>query len=188
MVSSPNHGEWRSAWDDLFDFMFWMARISLLPSLTLSLFPFKQVHRLGQAQSLARSSSTIENGHVCCVVVLVSSGRHGRFLDFDLLAATFCSCGGLPSFEAGIKPCHSLLQAYYELSSNKHLVNTDYALFCFVIALLNPYSNNSLLSHPFLLHDFGFVQFPPSSCFISLLPFRFLHHDCCSLCSRPMIQ
>ena len=89
-VISPNNGEWRFAWDDLFDFTFWMARISLLPSLTLSLFPFKQVRHLGQAHSLARSSSAIENGHVCCVVVLVSSVGHGRFLDFDLLAATFC--------------------------------------------------------------------------------------------------
>ena len=35
-----------------------MARISLLPSLTLSLFPFEQVPRL--AQSLSRSSSASE--------------------------------------------------------------------------------------------------------------------------------
>jgi hypothetical protein len=56
------------------------ARMSLLPSLTLSLFPFRQVRHLGQAHSLARYSSAIENGHVCCPVVLVSSGRHGRFI------------------------------------------------------------------------------------------------------------
>jgi hypothetical protein len=106
--------------------------MSFFPSLTILLFPFKQVHHLGQAQSLLRFFSVIENGHAC----------------------------------------------YELLSKNKHLVSTDYSLFCFVIALLNPYSHNS---HPFLLHDFGFVQFPPSSCFISLLPFLFLHHDCCSL-------
>ena len=88
------------------------ARMSFFPSLTLSLFPFKQVHHLGQAQSLARSFSAMENEHVC----------------------------------------------YELLSKNKHLVSTDYSLFCFVIALLNPYSHNS---HPFLLHDFAFVQFPP---------------------------
>ena len=58
MVSSPNDGEWRSAWDGLFDFMFWMARISLLPSLTLSLFPFEEVPRL--VQSLSRYSSDSE--------------------------------------------------------------------------------------------------------------------------------
>jgi hypothetical protein len=39
--------------------------MSFFPSLTLSLFPFKQVHHLGQVQSLARSFSAIENGHVC---------------------------------------------------------------------------------------------------------------------------
>jgi hypothetical protein len=76
------------------------ARMSFFPSLTLSLFPFKQVHHLGQAQSLARSFSAMENEHVC----------------------------------------------YELLSKNKHLVSTDYSLFCFVIALLNPYSHNSLLS------------------------------------------
>jgi hypothetical protein len=40
------------------------ARMSLLPSLTFSLFPFKQVHHLGQAQYLARSSSAIDKGSI----------------------------------------------------------------------------------------------------------------------------
>ena len=52
--------------------------------------------------------------------------------------------GGLPSLEAAIKTCRSL-QAFYELSINTHLVSSDYALFYFVIALLNPYSHNLLL-------------------------------------------
>ena len=121
------------------------ARMSLLPSLTLSLFPFRQVRHLGQAHSLARYSSAIENGHVCCPVVLVSSGRHGRFF-FKTLTCwrQLFAHGGLPSLEAAIKTCRSL-QAFYELSINTHLVSSDYVLFYFVIALLNSYSHNLLL-------------------------------------------
>ena len=88
-----------------------LVHMSFFPSLTLSLFPFKQqVHHLGQAQYLARSSSAI-----------------GKCMHWSVLSL-----------------------------------------------LLNPYSHNSLLSFCMTLA----LSFPPTSCFISLLPFLFLHYDC----------
>ena len=152
--------------------------MSFFPSLTLSLFPFKQSIILARP-NLSRAPSL--QSRMGMYVMTYWARIMSFFPSLTLSLFPFKQVHHLDQTQSLVRFFSAIENGHvcYELlSKNKHLVSTDYSLFYFVIALLNPYSHNS---HPFLLHDFVFVQFPLSSCFISLLPFLFLHHDCCSL-------